>query len=95
MAAFWLISLGAIAGAAAGLLAGLVGIGGGVVVVPVVYYGLVADGVLPNEAAHIAVATSLASIVPASAVSFICHWRAGNADQPSCVNGVRALPWVS
>jgi len=37
-----LIALGFAAGAGAGMLAGLIGIGGGLVVVPVAYYGLVA-----------------------------------------------------
>lgn len=60
-----LIVLGAAAGAGAGLLAGLIGIGGGIVVVPVVYYGLLSSGVPPDEAVHVAVATSLAAILPA------------------------------
>jgi len=75
-----MVALGAGAGTGAGLLAGLVGIGGGVVIVPVVYYGLTSTGVSPNEAAHVAVATSLASIVPASIVSFIRHLQSGHAD---------------
>ena len=57
-----LIGLGAAAGAGAGLLAGLIGIGGGIVVVPVVYYGLLSSGVPPDEAVHVAVATSLAQL---------------------------------
>jgi len=80
MSIFALISLGVIAGAGAGLLAGLLGVGGGIVIVPVVYYGLVNTGVIPNEATHIAVATSLAAIGPAAVTSFLGHWRAGNAD---------------
>jgi uncharacterized membrane protein YfcA len=72
--------LGLIAGGAAGILAGLLGIGGGTIVVPVVYYGLINSGVGANQAAHIAVATSLAAIVPAAIVSFLGHWRAGNTD---------------
>lgn len=75
-----LIVLGCIAGAGAGLLAGLIGIGGGIVVVPVVYYGLVSSGVGPDEAVHVAVATSLAAILPAAMVSFLAHRRAGNTD---------------
>lgn len=75
-----LIVLGAISGVGAGLLAGLIGIGGGIVVVPVVYYGLVARGTAADQAAHIAVGTSLAAILPAAIVSSIGHWRAGNAD---------------
>lgn len=75
-----LICLGLVSGAAAGLLAGLVGIGGGIVVVPVVYYGLVTSGVSVDAAAHVAVSTSLAAIFPAAVVSLLGHWRAGNTD---------------
>src|SRR3954447_9761292 len=75
-----LIALGCVAGVSAGLLAGLIGIGGGIVVVPVVYYGLVSSGLAPDEAVHVAVATSLASIVPAAIVSFLAYRRAGNTD---------------
>ena len=75
-----LIALGAAAGAGAGLLAGLIGIGGGVVVVPVVYYGLLSSGVPPDEAVHVGVATSLAAILPAAIVSFLAHRQAGNTD---------------
>src|SRR5262245_64277230 len=80
MSAVELVGLGMLTGLGAGLLAGLVGIGGGVVIVPAVYYGLTAAGALPNDAAHVAVATSLASIVPASVVSFARHWKSGHAD---------------
>jgi hypothetical protein len=52
------------AGTGAGLLAGLIGIGGGIVVVPVVYYGLTSSGISIDRAAHVAVATSLAAILP-------------------------------
>ena len=80
MSAVELISLGLVAGAGAGLLAGLIGIGGGIVVVPVIFYGLVDSGVSKDQAVHIAVATSLAAILPASVVSFLGHRRAGNTD---------------
>jgi uncharacterized protein len=80
MSIAWLIGLGIVSGSGAGLLAGLIGIGGGIVVVPVVYYGLVSSGVAPDEAVHVAVATSLASILPAAVVSFFAHRRAGNTD---------------
>ena len=75
-----LVGLGVLTGLGAGLLAGLVGIGGGVVIVPAVYYGLTSTGASPNDAAHVAVATSLASIVPASVVSFARHLQSGHAD---------------
>jgi uncharacterized membrane protein YfcA len=41
-----------VSGAGAGLLAGLIGIGGGIVVVPVVFYGLVEAGTPVDQAAH-------------------------------------------
>jgi uncharacterized membrane protein YfcA len=75
-----LLLLGLVAGASAGLLAGLIGIGGGIVVVPVVYYGLMNSGISLDQAAHVAVSTSLATILPAAIVSSIAHWRAGNTD---------------
>jgi uncharacterized protein len=75
-----LIALGLVAGGCAGVLAGLIGIGGGIVVVPAIYYGLVTSGVSPDDAVHIAVATSLAAIMPGAFVSFVGHWRAGNSD---------------
>lgn len=75
-----LIALGCVAGVGAGLLAGLIGIGDGIVIVPVVYYGLVSSGMAPDEAVHVAVATSLALILPAAIVSFLAHRRAGNTD---------------
>jgi uncharacterized protein len=77
---FWLVLLGAVSGAGAGLLAGLIGIGGGVVVVPVVFYGLIESGTPADQAAHVAVGTSLAAILPAAVVSSLAHWRAGNTD---------------
>jgi uncharacterized protein len=80
MNSLWLVALGVASGAGAGLLAGLVGIGGGVVVVPVVYYGLVGTGFPADQAAHVAVGTSLAAIMPAAVVSSLGHWRAGNTD---------------
>jgi uncharacterized protein len=80
MSTFWLILLGGVSGAGAGLLAGLIGIGGGIVVVPVVFYGLIEAGTPADQAAHVAVSTSLAAILPAAVVSSLTHWRAGNTD---------------
>jgi uncharacterized membrane protein YfcA len=77
---FWLVLLGVVSGAGAGLLAGLIGIGGGIVIMPVVFYGLVETGTPADQAAHVAVGTSLAAILPAALVSSLAHWRAGNTD---------------
>jgi len=80
MSVLWLVCLGLISGAGAGLLAGLIGIGGGIVIVPVIYYGLISAGASADQAVHVAVATSLAAILPAALASLVGHWRAGNAD---------------
>ena len=80
MSTFWLVLLGMVSGAGAGLLAGLIGIGGGIVIVPVVFYGLVEAGTPADQAAHVAVGTSLAAILPAAIVSSLAHWRSGNTD---------------
>lgn len=80
MSTLWLVFLGLISGIGAGLLAGLIGIGGGIVIVPVIYYGLISAGTSSDQAAHIAVATSLAAILPAALASSVGHWRAGNTD---------------
>ena len=67
-------------GAVAGLLAGLLGVGGGIVIVPVLFnlFGVLH---LPQEwAMHVAVATSLATIIPTSIMSMRAHWKKGNVD---------------
>jgi uncharacterized membrane protein YfcA len=47
--------LGRVSGTAVGLLAGWTNFGGGVFIVPVVFYGLVEDGTSADQAAHVAV----------------------------------------
>ncbi|MFM7403635.1 MAG: sulfite exporter TauE/SafE family protein [Erythrobacter sp.] len=61
------------AGAAAGFAGGLFGIGGGFVVVPVLIFLLPLLGVVPAEIAHVAVGTSLASIIFTSIRSTLSH----------------------
>ena len=58
----------------------MIGIGGGIVIVPVMYYGLLSAGASADQAAHVAIATSLAAILPAALASSFGHWRAGNTD---------------
>jgi uncharacterized membrane protein YfcA len=90
-----LLLLGVLAGTGAGLLAGLIGIGGGIVVVPAVYYGLIHSGFSADVAAHVAVSTSLATILPAAIRSSIAHWQAGNTDIGFCVIGGLGSSWAS
>ena len=67
-------------GAVSGLLAGIFGIGGGAVIVPVLYQGLSFLGVDEAVRMHLSVGTSLAVIVPTSIRSFLAHYRRGAVD---------------
>jgi uncharacterized protein len=64
----------------AGLLAGLFGIGGGAVLVPVFYqaYGLL--GIDEAVRMHVSIGTSLAIIIPTSMRSFWAHYKKGAVD---------------
>ncbi|WED25316.1 sulfite exporter TauE/SafE family protein [Vibrio sp. DW001] len=67
-------------GVVAGLLAGLLGVGGGIVIVPVLFYLFQHFGVSSTSAMMIATATSLATIVPTSLSSIKAHNKNGNVD---------------
>ena len=62
-------------GALAGTLAGLFGIGGGLVIVPVMNYALAAQGVDYAVRMHVAIGTSLGVIVLTSLSSVWAHHR--------------------
>ena len=71
-------------GAAAGVLAGLLGVGGGLVLVAALAWLLPAQGVVPAPAAmHAALATSLASIVFTAMSSARSHARRGSVLWPT------------
>jgi len=67
-------------GVFAGLLAGLLGVGGGIVIVPVLFFLFQKFGVSPESAMLVATATSLATIVPTSISSIRSHNQKGNVD---------------
>ena len=67
-------------GAVGGVLAGLLGIGGGIVIVPALDAALSFLGVDGAIRMHIAVATSLATIIPTSISSSRAHHRRHSVD---------------
>lgn len=84
-------------GAVAGLLAGLLGIGGGMVIVPALVFVLPALGVAPEVLTQVAVGTSLACISVISVSSARAHhvrggvvWRVFAAMAPGLVVGALA-----
>ena len=71
-----LLSVGSIAG----LLAGLLGVGGGIVIVPALYFILQFLGASLTTSMLVAVGTSLLTIIPTSLSSSRAHYRRGNID---------------
>ena len=67
-------------GVVGGVMAGLMGIGGGIVIVPVLEFALGFLGVDPAIRMHVAVATSLATIIPTSISSARAHHARGAVD---------------
>lgn len=65
-------------GAAVGFLAGLLGIGGGMLMVPFMTLLLTQRGVDSGPAVKMAIATSMATILFTSLSSVRAHWRLGN-----------------
>lgn len=91
IAQYWLLLVAlAAAGATAGLAAGLFGIGGGAIIVPVLYFLFDAMG-FHDTAMHVAVSTSLATIILTSARSVSAHHRHDAVDW-SIIRGW--APWI-
>ena len=65
----------ALTGAFAGIAAGMFGVGGGLIIVPVLYYVFASHGYDPQHLMHMAVATSLASIVFTATSSTLAHHK--------------------
>ncbi|MFU8818265.1 MAG: sulfite exporter TauE/SafE family protein [Desulfurivibrio sp.] len=64
-------------GAVAGVLAGLLGIGGGLVIVPLLVFAFTWQGLPPEHLMHLALGTSLASIIFTAVSSFMAHHKRG------------------
>ncbi len=66
-----------VVGSIAGILAGLLGVGGGLVIVPMLAYCFTNQGVPYEQIMHLALGTSMASIMFTSISSFMAHHRRG------------------
>jgi hypothetical protein len=69
-------------GAVAGILAGLLGIGGGIIIVPVLALVFQHQGVATGVLMHVSIGTSLATIVVTSLSSIHAHHRRGAVEWP-------------
>jgi len=72
---FFLVYL--LIGAVAGILAGLMGIGGGLVIVPMLTFAFTSQGVPHEHLLHLALGTSMASIIFTAISSLRAHHRHG------------------
>lgn len=70
----------ALTGAVSGFLAGLFGIGGGAVIVPVLYQVLGAIGVDEAVRMHVALGSSMAIVLPTAVRSVMAHHARGTVD---------------
>jgi len=88
----WIILILILTGIIAGFFAGLLGVGGGFLIVPVQYLLLVDGGIDPTYAIRIAFGTSLAVIFPVSCAAAWAHEKRGaidwNAALPIGIAGV-------
>jgi len=82
----WIAAYAA-AGAFVGFLAGLLGIGGGMTLVPILSALFAAQALAPEHTVHLALGTAMASIIFTSSASVRAHHKRGAVDW----NVVRAL----
>ena len=87
-----LIAVVIVAGLVAGFLSGLLGIGGGGILVPVLYEAFGAAGVPEDVRMHMALGTTLAVIAPTVLRSLAAHHARGAVDMPLVW---RIGPWVA
>lgn len=99
---FQIIFALSVTGFVAGVMAGLLGVGGGIVIVPVLYYLFQQFGTPADVAMFVAVGTSLATIIATSISSVRSHHKKGAVDwsllkswSVGVVVGVIAGTWLA
>ena len=75
-----LLAVLAVAAAVAGFMAGLLGVGGGIIMVPALYYAFTVLGFDLLTRMHLSVGTSLAIIIPTSIISTKTHMEYNAVD---------------
>jgi uncharacterized membrane protein YfcA len=70
-----------LAGGVTGLLAGLFGVGGGAIIVPILYQTFIVIGVGDALRMPLTVGTSLAVIIPTAVASYLAHRKKGAVDE--------------
>ena len=73
-------------GAATGVIAGLLGVGGGIVLVPAFFYTFTALGYGGEHLMQVCIGTSAATIVVTSARSVLLHNRKAAVDWQTCIS---------
>src|SRR5215472_12613675 len=86
-----MVAVFGLSGVASGFFAGLFGIGGGLIMVPVLVYAFKSTGMATDHIVTMALGTSMAAIVFSSAQSAYGHYCKGSASI-DCIR--RAVPWV-
>lgn len=89
-------------GAIAGILAGLFGVGGGIIIVPMLTFTFTSQHLPPQHILHLALGTSLATIVFTSIASLRAHHQRGGVNwqvvrhiSPGIVFGTLTGSWVA
>src|SRR5689334_6333424 len=78
---YWPLVLGlSLTGMVSGVFAGLLGVGGGTIIVPALAVAFAALGIGDGVAQHVAVASSLAIIIPTGIMSARSHNKRGAVD---------------
>lgn len=84
-------------GAVGGFLSGLLGVGGGILFVPALFFAISAMGFDQTHAMHMAIGTSLAIVLATGSTAAFAHFRRGSVDMdrvrvwgPYIVGGVVA-----
>ena len=76
----------AVVGIVTGTMAGLFGVGGGLIIVPVMHYILTSDGLAENVAIPLSIGTALACIIVTSSSAAYAHWKKGSLSKLSLIH---------